>query len=82
MLFIGKTLNAALFADCTLPLLWLGEKKTTINVKEKQKKTSKNAAYSSRMYSRIVVIKVLVAVLCLLNIHQMDYFTLLGLFYT
>lgn len=79
MLFIGKTLNAALFADCTQPLLWLGEKKTTINVK---KKTSKNAAYSSRMYSHIVVIKVLVAVLCLLNIHQMGYFTLLGLFYT
>lgn len=36
MLFIGKTLNAALFADCTQPLLWLGEKKTTINVKKKK----------------------------------------------
>lgn len=30
----------------------------------------------------IVVIKVSGAVLCLLNIHQMGYFTLLRLFYT
>lgn len=75
MLFIGKTLNAALFADCTLPLLWLEERKT-INVIKKQ------ARMLLTPLECIVVIKVSVAVLCLLNIHQMGYFTLLGLFYT
>lgn len=30
MLFIGETLNAAVFAGCTLPLLCLEERKTMI----------------------------------------------------
>lgn len=81
MLFIGKTLNAALFADCTLPLLRLEERTTTtINViKNKQKKQARMLLSPLEC---IVVIKVSVTVLCLLNIHQMGYFTLLGLFYT
>lgn len=79
MLFIGKTFNAALFADCTLPLLWLEERKTTINV---IKKTQKQARMLLTPLECIAVIKFLVAVLCLLNIHQMGYFTLLRLFYT
>lgn len=76
MLFIGETLNAAVFAGCTLPLLCLEERKTMIiNVK-------KQGRMLLSPLECIVVIKVSVVVLCLLNIHQMGYFTLLGLFYT
>lgn len=54
MPFLGKKLylmQACLHADCTLPLLCLDESKKKKQFLQKEKKTSKNAAFSTRMYS-------------------------------
>lgn len=66
-------MQACLHADCTLPLQCLDERKNN-NFHKKQAKMLLSPLEC------IVVVEVSVAVLLLLNIHQMGYFTLLGIF--
>ena len=68
-------MQACLHAYRTLPLLCLDERKK--NNKNFHKKQAKMLLSPLEC---IVVVEVSVAVLLLLNIHQMGYFTLLGIF--
>lgn len=67
-------MQPCLHADYTLPRLWLEEKKNNNDFHKKQ------ARMLLSPLECIVVLKVSLVVLLLLNIHQMGYFTLLGIF--